>query len=89
MSEQNPISDDLLQRYFSSANAVNGCPICSTNTWARYVDPIGGGNLGVASLTPRHGPASLEVVVLYCMNCGFVRQHAAHLISLWAAANNG
>jgi hypothetical protein len=33
--------------------------------------------------------SGLEVVVLYCMTCGFVRQHAAHMIRRALEEKNG
>jgi len=87
---QESISDELLQSFLSQANASNGCPMCSTNRWSRLHEPIHGFNYAIPTMLPEYTEwRGLEVVVMYCMNCGFVRQHAAHLIRARNEKQNG
>lgn len=73
-----PISDELVREFFAFAESE--CPFCRTNRWHRLAEDAPGENYSVPPFRPRRGPGGLEVVVLYCMKCGFVRLHAAHLI---------
>lgn len=82
-----PISDEQLQAFLAHAHADSGCPTCATNRWHRLPEQSPGVNYAVPGFVPMRGPTGLEVVVLYCMQCGFVRQHAAHLIRAWGEAH--
>lgn len=75
-----PITDDQLQHFLARAKVQNDCPVCGTNRWHRLAESSAGNDFAVPNFLPVRGPSGLEVVVLYCMHCGFVRLHAAHLI---------
>lgn len=86
-SPKESISDEQLQSFLSQANAGNGCPVCSTNRWHRLMEPAHGFNYLIPSALTHDSYRGFEVVVLYCMNCGFLRSHAAHLIRAWGKDN--
>lgn len=83
-----PISDQMLLDFMEKKRVSPICPLCSNESWHRLVEPAAGTNYLVPPIY-ESSYMGLEVVVIYCMNCGYVRQHAAHLIRAASEAKNG
>jgi uncharacterized Zn finger protein len=91
MQLKSHISDQHVLDFFEAKHVRPTCPCCGNTQWHRLMEPLHGFNYAVAPL-PREftgAYSGLEVVVVYCMNCGFVRQHAAHLFRAWEEEKHG
>lgn len=83
------ISDDMILDFFQTKGVGAECPCCRSSLWHRLEEPFAGTNYAIRPYVDSLSNFGFEVVVLYCMNCGFTRQHAAHLIRKWAEEHYG
>lgn len=87
--DHSSISDEDIIGFMSHAGAKPECPCCGGVQWHRLMEPLHGHNYKIPPLLAVASSdwQGLEVIAMYCMSCGFVRQHAAHLIRKWKAEN--
>jgi ribosomal protein L37E len=81
------ISDEQIVEFMAARSVKSECPCCGSTRWHRLAEPLWGLNYKIPPYVESAYPG-MEVVVLYCMHCGFVRQHAAHLIRKAIEENN-
>lgn len=83
-----PIEMDGFIRFLEAKSLQSKCPSCGSGTWVIVGDPetnlcsqlqIPGRDRGLME--------SLPVVCLHCENCGFIRQHMAHMVQEWIEEN--
>jgi predicted RNA-binding Zn-ribbon protein involved in translation (DUF1610 family) len=85
-----PISDEDVVDFMEARHVSSKCPCCGHTVWHRLAEPFAGINYKIPRAIPDGYGGSqpfFQVVVMYCMNCGFTRQHAAHLIRAWKLEN--
>jgi hypothetical protein len=80
--ELRSITDEDLAKFFLHVGASGKCPVCGTNDWHRLPDDGKGKNYAIPNFPGPRGyrVEPLHVVALFCAKCGFVRQHATHVI---------
>jgi len=83
MEPKSQITDELLTRFLEAKGVRPTCPCCGSTQWHRLHEPLAGFNYKIAPAVDVGAFKGIEIVVIYCMNCGFVRPHVAHLMRAW------
>ena len=84
MDEAPPATAEQAVEFFRRKGADGPCPICRSAKWLLHsgVDSGAGGGVDVFRV-PRqmdYVVSNLQVYVMICENCGFVRQHVRDLV---------
>ncbi|MGI4938588.1 MAG: hypothetical protein ACRYF5_17850 [Janthinobacterium lividum] len=91
------IKNDEILDFLTLRSALGACPCCQSARWTNFRAPYAHMDFTIpfsyqqpAGAIPDGIPllSGLDVVTIYCVNCGFVRQHAAHIIRAWVAQQN-
>ncbi|SPD47497.1 conserved protein of unknown function [Cupriavidus neocaledonicus] len=85
------ISDQDVVDFMEARQVSSNCPCCGRTVWHRLKEPFYGVNYKISPTIPDGYGGSqsnyFDVIVMYCMNCGFLRQHASHMIKAWKVEN--
>lgn len=67
-----------MARFLGKKNALIACPVCSANNW-QLLDRVKEPTM-VPVMTGKLPTPGYVTYAMACLNCGYIRQHLAHVI---------